>query len=153
MEQNSRFKPGQSGNPETRFKPGNPHRWQSGQSGNPSGIVRSRLKFEEAFFTALIEQGAPLEAATLLWTCARAREPWAVQALLQRLAPDAQRIKVTHEDEHETSIDFTRLSDADIEQLEDLIDRATSSDAAIESGESQTQPEAVRDTGVADSGT
>ena len=97
--------PGQSGNPETRFKPGNPHRWQSGQSGNPSGIVRSRLKFEEAFFTALIEQGAPLEAATLLWTCARAREPWAVQALLQRLAPDAQRIKVTHEDEHETSID------------------------------------------------
>jgi len=153
MAQNSRFKPGQSGNPETRFKSGNPHTWQSGESGNPSGIARSRLKFEEAFYTALIEQGAPLEVATLLWTCARAREPWAVQALLQRLAPDAQRIKVTHEDEHETSIDFTRLSDADIEQLENLIDRATSSDAAIESGESQTQPEAVRDTGVADSGT
>jgi len=73
MEQNSRFKPGQSGNPETRFKPGNPHRWQSGQSGNPSGIVRSCLKFEGAFFTALIEQGAPLEAAKLLWTCARTR--------------------------------------------------------------------------------
>ncbi len=121
MAQNNQFRPGESGNPETRFKPGNPHRWQPGQSGNPSGIARSRLRFEEAFYTALIEQGAPEEAATLLWTCARAREPWAVQALLQRLAPQTQRIKLTHEEEHETRIDFTRLGDAEIEQLEDFL--------------------------------
>jgi hypothetical protein len=30
-----------------------------GSPGNPSGIPRSRLKFEQAFYTALIEQGAP----------------------------------------------------------------------------------------------
>src|ERR1039457_1796322 len=55
MAKNTKFKPRQSGNPETRFKPGNPHRWQPGQSGNPSG----RLQFDVAFYAALIEQGAP----------------------------------------------------------------------------------------------
>src|SRR2546422_325081 len=78
MADHTKFQPGISGCPEKQFKPGNPHRWQPGQSGNPSGIPRSRLKFEQAFYTALIEQGAPVEAALLLWECARAREPWAV---------------------------------------------------------------------------
>lgn len=75
MAKNTKFKPGQSGNSDKKFKAGNPHRWQAGQSGNPSGIARNRLKFEEAFYAALIEQGAPEEAAELLWNCARAREP------------------------------------------------------------------------------
>src|ERR1035438_867446 len=125
MAKNTKFKPRQSGNPETRFKPGNPHRWQPGQSGNPSGIARSRLQFEEAFYAALIEQGAPPEAAGLLWDCARAREPWAVQALLQRLAPPTQQIKLTHEVEDDHAIDYTRLAGEEIEQLERLLKRAT----------------------------
>jgi hypothetical protein len=85
------------------------------------------LQFEEAFYTALIEQGAPLEAASLLWQCARAREPWAIQALLQRLAPDTQRIKLTHEVTNESAIDYTRLTDTEIEQLEALLKRDNSS--------------------------
>ena len=63
----TKFRPGVSGCPEKQFQPGNAHRWQAGQSGNPSGIPRSRLKFEQAFYAALMEQGAPLEAAALLW--------------------------------------------------------------------------------------
>src|SRR6266571_2533802 len=110
MAKNTKFKPRQSGNPETRFKPGNPHRWQSGQSGNPSGLARSRLKFEELFYSALIGQGAPEEAAALLWECGREREPWAVQALLQRLAPQTQQIKLTHEVQDDHRIDYTRLT-------------------------------------------
>ena len=153
MTKNTKFKPRRSGNPETKFKPGNPHRWQPGQSGNPSGIARSRLKFEEAFYTALIDQGAPLEAASLLWECARAREPWAIQALLQRLAPDTQLIRLTHEEENDTAIDYTRLSDAEIEQLESLLGRAAAPVSTIESRESQTQLEAVCDASVADPGT
>jgi hypothetical protein len=105
------------------------------------------LKFEEGFYTALIEQGAPLEAALLLWECARAREPWAVQALLQRLAPETQRIKLTHEAENEPGIDYTRLSDAEIEQLENLLGRATTPVAPTAGGESPAQPEGVCDPG------
>ena len=38
-----------------------------------SGDTKTRL-LEEAFYTALLEQGAPEEAASLLWECARAEE-------------------------------------------------------------------------------
>jgi hypothetical protein len=107
---------------------------------DPSGIARSRLRFEEAFYTALIEQGAPLEAASLLWECARAHEPWAVQALLQRLAPEAQRITLTQEEQNETQVDYTRLSDAEIAQLEDLLGRAAYPVTQIAGGEGPTQP-------------
>ena len=153
MAKNSKFKLRQSGNPETRFKPGNPHRWQPGQSGNPAGIARSRLQFEEAFYTALIEQGAPLEAAQLLWECARAREPWAVQALLQRLAPQIQQFKLSHEVENGQAIDYSRLADAEIEQLERLLERATTPVEETESGKIQTQPEGVCEAGLANPGT
>ena len=40
--------------------------------------------------------GSPDEAARLLWEAARDREPWAVQALQKRLAPEAKQINVTH---------------------------------------------------------
>src|SRR5450755_4282287 len=93
MANDSRFKLGQSGNPQSTFKAGNRYRWQPGQSGNPAGIARSRLRFEECFYASLIEQGAAEEAASLLWGCARKREPWAVQALLQRLAPETKQIR------------------------------------------------------------
>ena len=149
----SKFKAGQSGNPKTLFKPGNPYRWPPGQSGNPSGLARRRLQFEEAFYIALIEHGAPLEAASLLWECARAREPWAVQALLQRLAPEIQHIRFTHEEEDETRFDYSRLSDAELEQLEGLLKRAATPDAPTIDREGPTQPETVCDPGVADSGT
>lgn len=153
MVKRNQFKPGESGNPETQFKPGNPHRWQRGQSGNPSGIARSRRQFEEAFYTALIEQGAPSEAARLLWEGAREREPWAVQALLQRLAPQTQQVKLTQEVEDGHTIDLSRLTVGEIEELERLLERAATADAATASGEGQTEPEAVCETGVADSGT
>ena len=89
MSNNGRFKPGQSGNPATRFKPGNRHRWQPGQSGNPAGIARSRVQFEESFSEALLRHGSADEAAKLLWEAVRKREPWAIQALLKSLALSA----------------------------------------------------------------
>jgi hypothetical protein len=77
---NSKFKLGNSGNPQTQFKSGNRFRWPPGQSGNPAGIARKRLMFEERFYASLIEQGSPEEAASLLWQYARDGEAWAVQA-------------------------------------------------------------------------
>ena len=153
MPRETKFKTGVSGCPEKQFKPGNPHRWQPGQSGNPSRIPRNRLKFEQAFYAALLGQGSAEEAAALLWEPARAHEPWAVQALLQRLVPPTQQIKLTHEVENEQTIDYTRLTGEEIEQLERLLERATTSVVAVEGGESSSQPEGVRDPGMADSRT
>jgi hypothetical protein len=101
----------QSGNPKTPSKPGNRHRWRPGQSGNPAGIARSRLEFEEEFYGCLLEQGAADEAASRLWDSARKREPWADQALLQRLAPETKQIKLTQGVDDEPTVDYSRLSD------------------------------------------
>jgi hypothetical protein len=123
MSPNGKFKPGQSGNPRTRFKPGNPHRWQPGQSGNPDGIARRRLEFERAFYEALLGQGAAEEAASLLWDAARDREPWAIQVLLQRLAPETKQINVTHGLKDE-EFDYEQLSDEELATLAQIAERA-----------------------------
>ena len=65
--QNTRFKPGVSGNETAKWKPG--------QSGNPAGKSKLRALFEDAFNEALITQGSPAEAAQFLWEAARAKEP------------------------------------------------------------------------------
>jgi hypothetical protein len=152
MAKDTRFKPGQSGNPQTQFQPGNRHRWQRGQSGNPAGIARSRLQFEESFYASLIAQGDAAEAASLLWACARRYEPWAVQALLQRLAPETKQIKLTHGANDEPSVDYTRLSSEELDQLEKLLERAKIPTGTGEGRESQTQPESICDAGVAGPG-
>jgi len=153
MRTSGKFGPGQSGNPQTQFKPGNSHRWQKGYSGNPAGIARSRLQFEENFYTALLERGSADEAASLLWDSARKREPWAIQALLQRLAPEAKQINVTHGIQDETNIDYSRLSAEELDSLEHMLEHATVPISAGEDGESAAQPEGVCDPGVARPGT
>ena len=153
MANDNRFKPGQSGNPQSTFKAGNRYRWQAGQSGNPAGIARSRLRFEECFYAALIEQGAAEEAASLLWGCARKREPWAVQALLQRLAPETKQIRLTHGVDDEPTVDYTRLSDEELDHLERLLERAKIPAGASENGEGTAQLEGIHDAGLAGSGT
>jgi hypothetical protein len=135
MANDSRFKLGQSGNPQSTFKAGNKYRWQTGQSGNPAGLARSRLRFEECFYASLIEQGAAEEAASLLWESARKREPWAVQALLQRLAPETKQIRLTQGVDDEPTVDYTRLSEEELDQLEGLLERAKIPAGTSENGE------------------
>jgi hypothetical protein len=154
MSKDAKFKPGQSGNPQTRFKPGNQHRWQPQQSGNPAGIARSRLQFEESFYGALLERGSAEEVASLLWESARKREPWAIQALLQRLAPESKQIKVTHGGlQNGTDIDFNRLNREELDQMQQLLERATAPSGTGEGRASPPQPEGVRDASVACPGT
>jgi hypothetical protein len=135
MPKNKKFRPGHSGNPKTMFKPGNPHRWQPGQSGNPSGIARKRWEFEEAFYAALLGLGTPEEAAALLFDSARAREPWAIQLLLQRLAPHTEYIQLTHGVDDAPQIDYSRLSEEELDQLEKLLARATTAVRGDQEGE------------------
>jgi hypothetical protein len=153
MVNDRKFKLGQSGNPQARFKAGNEHRWQPGQSGNPAGKARSRLQFEESFYDSLISQGSAEEAASLLWECARKHEPWAVQALLQRLAPETKQIRLTHGEDDEPTIDYKRLSNEELEQLGRLLERAKIPAGTSENGDGSAQLESIPDAGVAGPGT
>lgn len=133
-----RWLPGASANPETKLQPGHKYRFQPGVSGNPSGIPARRALFEKLFYDALMGQGNPDEAARLLWECARKKEPWAIQALLQRLAPESSKVKL-EVTRGQDEIDFSKLTDSELEALERILERARPI-AAIESGEIAPQP-------------
>jgi hypothetical protein len=92
------------------------------------------VQFEEALYAALLQQGSPDQVASLLWKFALKGEPWAIQILLQRLAPESKHIRVTHGAENAAIIDYTKLTDDEIEQLERLLIRATTPDTQIEDG-------------------
>jgi hypothetical protein len=126
--------------PEKRkIVPGHPWRFQPGQSGNPLGTSKGRAAFEQAFYGSLIGQGSPEEAARLLWACARQKEPWAVQLLLQKLAPQESKLKL-EVSRGEEAIDYSRLTDEQLRQLEAIVERAAVQPLALEGGESAAQP-------------
>ncbi len=118
-----KFRPGASGNPESIFKPGNAHRWAPGASGNPAGKSRRRIQFEEAFLQALITEGSPEEAAKLLWEAARSKEPWAIQELCRRFAPQTQSLHLIHEVDDD-KVDYSKLTDEQIQQLDAILEQA-----------------------------
>jgi hypothetical protein len=134
MTNDKKFKSGQSGNPATMFQPGNQHRWAAGVSGNPVGKSRYRAQFDEAFNQALITEGSPEEAAKLLWEAARAKEPWAIQSLCQRFAPQTQSLRLTHE-VNQDGIDYSKLTDEQLAQLDTFLEQAGLQPPAPEDGE------------------
>ena len=112
MSSSTQFKSGVSGNQAAKWKPG--------QSGNPAGKSKLRLRFEESFNEALITQGGPAEAAELLWASARAREPWAIQELCRRFAPESPSLRLVHEVDN-NEFDYSKLTDEQIRQLETIL--------------------------------
>ena len=106
-------------------------RWSKGQIGNPKG----RPKRGRAFTDALHSKGTADELAELAWKEARAGAPWAIQMIYNRLDPQTAQVKLTHEVDNENPIDYTRLTDEQVDQLESLLERATTPVAEIASGE------------------
>ena len=129
MKRTTRFTPGVSGNEVSKWKPG--------QSGNPAGKSKLRLQFEDNFNQALITQGSPEEAAQLLWEAARKREAWAIQELCRRFAPEAQSLRLVHEVDP-NAIDYTKLTDDQIRQLEAILGAAEAQPSGLAGRESQT---------------
>jgi hypothetical protein len=113
---------------------GNPHRFGHGVSGNLSGKSKYRTQFEDAFNEALITQGGPEEAAQLLWEAARAKEPWAIQNICQRFSPQTATLKLTHEVTSD-GIDYTRLTDEQLDQLDSLLEQASDQPSSPEGGD------------------
>ncbi len=135
--------PGVSGCPPEKrvFVPGHRLGFQPGQSGNPSGVSKARRLFEEEFYHALLNRGTPERAAQLLWEAAEAKEPWAVQMLLDRLAPkDSKlRVEVSKADE-ESRFDPRKLSPEQLDELIRLMEIAGNEPTAIEGGTGTAQP-------------
>jgi hypothetical protein len=131
-----------TGNRAQMFKAGErrPYQIQPGETRNPGGMSRARREFEQAFYRALICEGSATEAAKLLWECARAKEPWAIQLLLQRIAPQDSKIKleVSRDDD---GFDPTRLTDEQLDQFIKLAELAQSAAPQLESGEVQAESE------------
>jgi hypothetical protein len=137
-----------------RFLPGHPvgaaTRWRN-TSGNPAGVPRGRREFEQAFYQALMGEGSPEEAAKLLWQCVRAKEPWAVQCLLERVAPRESRLKIAATPEAANgTYDLSKLTDAELDMLISLEYRARGIGAGnpapqlTDGGEVPAQPSDVR---------
>ena len=114
-------------------------KWKPGQSGNPAGKSKRRALFEDAFNEALITQGSPAEAAQLLWEAARAKEPWAIQELCRRFAPQTQSLHLIHEKDDD-KFDYSRLTDEQLQQLDALLEQAGAQPDSPERGESTPQP-------------
>ena len=131
MKRNTKFKPGVSGNETAKWKPG--------KSGNPAGKSKLRLRFQETFNEALITQGCPEEAARLLWEAARNREPWAIQELCRRFAPEAPSLRLVHE-VHEDEYDCSKLSDEQLQQLEAILGPVDTLPDTVTSGEGPARP-------------
>ena len=122
----TRFKPGVSGNETTK--------WRPGQSGNPAGKSRRRMAFEESFNEALLAGGGPEEAARLLWEAARNKEPWAIQELTRRFAPQTQSLHLIHEVDDDT-LDYTRLTNDQLRQLDAIFEQAWSQPLSSKDGD------------------
>jgi hypothetical protein len=126
-----RFKPGVSGNETAK--------WKSGQSGNPAGKSKRRAQFEETFNEALITEGSPEEAASLLWQAARNGEPWAIQELCRRFAPQTESLRMVHEGNND-GINYSKLNQEQLKQLDALLEQAGHRPVSTEDGDGPAQP-------------
>ena len=122
----TKFKRGVSGNEAAKWKPG--------QSGNPVGKSKRRMQFEEAFNEALLSEGGPEEAARLLWESARSKEPWAIQELCRRFAPQAQSMHLIHEVDDD-KFDYSKLTDEQMQQLDAIFEQADAKPLSLEGRE------------------
>jgi hypothetical protein len=131
---------GVCGCPEKKLKPGHPHRFPAGVSGNPAGTSKRRAEFERSFYEALMGQGSPEEVSKLLWEAARKHEPWAVQLLLQKIAPQDSKLKLEISKGQDEALDYRKLSDEQIQQLEAILERAGIQPREIADGEGPAEP-------------
>jgi hypothetical protein len=111
-------------------------RFRKGLSGNPKG----RPKRGHSFTEALRAHGTPDELAQLAWKAAREGAPWAIQMIFNRLEPQSAESPIPQESPHDNPTDYSRLTVDEIQQLENLLERARNRTALAEGREGAPQP-------------
>jgi len=114
-------------------------RFSKGHSGNPTG----RPKHDHTFTQALRSHGTPEELAQLAWKAARDGAPWAIQMIFNRLEPPSAQLNISQESNHANptdSTDYTRLTAAELQQLEGLLERARNRTTPIAGREGPPPP-------------
>jgi hypothetical protein len=120
------FKPG-----DLRIRP----QWRPGQSGNPLGRSKRRRQFDEALADTMATdhpEEAAQELADIVWAAARKGESWAVQLLFQRLSPQPLNVRMEVE-RRQDEIDFSKFTDAELEQFGRILERIDSEKRLLES--------------------
>ena len=97
------------------------------------------MQFEEAFNEALLSEGGPEEAARLLWESARSKEPWAIQELTRRFAPQTQSLHLIHEVDND-KFDYSRFTDDQLRQLDAILGQAGTEPLLPEGGNGSPKP-------------
>jgi hypothetical protein len=97
------------------------------------------VQFEEAFNEALLSEGGPEEAARLLWEAARSKEPWAIQELTRRFAPQTQSLHLIHEVDDD-QFDYSRFTDDQLRQLDAILGQAGTEPLPVEGGNGRSKP-------------
>ena len=118
-----------------RFLQGNSagKKFGPGVSGNPQGVSKLRKAFEEQFYASMTDPATVSEAMDALRKAIQEGQPWAIQLLFSKLMPPQLdlRMEVNRRDE----IDWSRVSDDELEKLESIAQRIAGS-SQPESGES-----------------
>jgi hypothetical protein len=136
-----------------QFQPGNRigKTWQPGQSGNPTGLSALHRQWREAYANALVSTGsangglevAAQNCARLVWKAAIAGESWATLHLVEVLGgPETSKIRL-EVGRGQDEIDFSRLSDAELETLERILESARQPAQALADGAVPTEFEKV----------
>jgi hypothetical protein len=111
-----------------------------GEAATRSGWGRLRARFEQWFYSEMTDPQIARDAFDALKAALRAREPWAHAIYWQRmLPPDSLNVRVSRGNDYE-QFDYTKLSDAELEAMERILERARVPIAQIEGGEIAAQP-------------
>ncbi len=113
--------------------------WTPGKSGNPGGKTRKQAQFEAALADALIGDDPVARAQELsdvVWKAARQSEPWAVQLLFHRLAPQtfSMRLEAAPDVRQTQEVFLQALAVLPDEQRYAVARRLMDLDRALEAG-------------------
>jgi hypothetical protein len=123
----------------TQFQPGNRYRFPRVTSGNLAGVTATQAEFNHLLAEAMRDPARLQKALAALDKSLDAGEAWAAQWWLNRVMP-AQPVSLKLSREVDDGIDWSKLTDAEIEQMERILERASKPVAEIESGEGPAEP-------------
>ena len=106
---------------------------------NPIAVARVfEAKQRPAIDPLIVHVASPEEAGKLLWAAARGKEPWAIQELCRRFAPETHSLRLVHEVEDD-GFDYPKLTDEQIIKIDAILGQASDQPDEAGDGESTTQ--------------